>query len=62
MRDDPDPAVFDLPDEISPATSLSGLDAAGSYALSPSWEDGHHYGIYTWGYLRALCPCEACRG
>jgi DUF971 family protein len=61
MRSEPDPAVFDLPDEVSPATRLRNLEAVGSYALTPEWEDGHHYGIYTWRYLRALCPCKDCR-
>jgi DUF971 family protein len=62
MRSEPDPAVFDLPDEESPATRLANREAVGSYAVSPAWEDGHHYGIYTWHYLRELCPCEDCRG
>ena len=61
MRSDPDPKVFDLPDEDSPATHLRNLEAVGSYALTPEWEDGHHYGIYNWNYLRALCPCPECR-
>ncbi|MGH2521754.1 MAG: gamma-butyrobetaine hydroxylase-like domain-containing protein [Anaerolineales bacterium] len=33
----------------------------GNYAIQPEWDDGHHTGIYTWAYLRALCPCEECR-
>lgn len=61
MRSDPDPVVFTLPDEDSPATRLVNLQAVGSYALSPEWEDGHQSGIYTWSYLRLLCPCEVCR-
>jgi DUF971 family protein len=61
MRSDPDPEVFLLPDEDTPATRLVNLQAVGSYALSPEWEDGHHYGIYTWNYLRLLCPCVTCR-
>ena len=61
MRPEPDPEVFAMADEVSPATSLSDLEAVGAYALAPSWEDGHHFGIYTWGYLRALCPCPECR-
>lgn len=61
MRSDPDPAVFSLPDLDSPATRLSNLEAVGTYALTPIWEDGHHYGIYNWNYLRALCPCPVCR-
>jgi DUF971 family protein len=57
----PAPAVFDLPEEDSPATRLRNIESVGSYAISPEWEDGHHYGIYRWDYLRALCPCPACR-
>jgi DUF971 family protein len=62
MGSQPDPTVFLLPDEDKPATRLQSLEAVGSYALTIEWEDGHHYGIYTWDYLRALCPCSQCRG
>ena len=61
MSSDPDEAVFDLPDEDTPATRLRNLEAVGSYALTLEWEDGHHFGIYTWSYLRKLCPCPVCR-
>jgi DUF971 family protein len=62
MRPEPDPEVFDevLPD--SPETRLVKIEAVGSYAMVIEWEDGHHYGIYNWHFLRALCPCEECRG
>lgn len=61
MRSVPDPEVFFLPDEDTPSTHLRNLDAVGTYALTFEWEDGHHYGIYQWQYLRALCPCPVCR-
>lgn len=61
MRDDPDPAVFYTVDEIAPRTMLSKLESVGQYALTFTWEDGHHYGIYTWVFLRKLCPCAVCR-
>jgi DUF971 family protein len=61
MRSEPDPAVFTMGDEDNPATRLRNLEAVGTYALTPEWEDGHHFGIYNWNYLRLLCPCEACR-
>jgi DUF971 family protein len=61
MRAEPDPQVFDRPLEDTPATRLRNLEAVGSYAMTIEWEDGHHYGIYNWNYLRALCPCEICR-
>lgn len=53
--------VYFRPVMDSPATRLKGLEAVGGYAISPEWEDGHHYGIYRWDYLRAICPCPACR-
>jgi len=61
MSDKPDPSVFSTQMEDSPATRLKALVPVGSYAVTPAWEDGHDYGIYHWSYLRALCPCEACR-
>lgn len=62
MSSAPDPIVFQLPVEHSPATRLRNLEAVGTYAVTIDWEDGHHYGIYNWNYLRALCPCRECRG
>ena len=61
MRPEPDAAVFTLPEEDGPATHLSAVEAVGSYGLTIQWEDGHHYGIYNWHYLRRLCPCQECR-
>jgi DUF971 family protein len=61
MRSDPDPEVFNQPDEISPANQMVKIEAVGAYAVTIEWEDGHHYGIYNWHYLRALCPCKECR-
>ncbi len=62
MGAEPDPEVFNLPLEDSLATRMRNLEAVGSYAIAVEWADGHHYGIYKWGYLRALCPCPICRG
>ena len=25
------------------------------------WNDGHNTGIYSFDYLRKVCPCEACK-
>lgn len=62
MSSEPDPVVFSLPDIDAPATRLEQVEAVGTYGMTIAWEDGHHYGIYTWKYLRALCPCPECRG
>jgi DUF971 family protein len=32
----------------------------GNYALQFRWSDGHETGIYTFEYLRKLCPCSRC--
>jgi DUF971 family protein len=39
--------------------TIQSLDLVGNYALQPTWDDGHHTGIYTWDYLRRLCPKAA---
>ncbi len=62
MRSEPDPLVFEMKLPDSPATRIDQIEATGQYAITIHWQDGHHYGIYTWHYLRALCPCSTCRG
>ncbi len=49
-----------LEGEIEPGASaeLEGLEIVGNYGLQIVWKDGHSHGIYTWGYLRQLCPCD----
>lgn len=43
---------------LTPARSykVESIEMVGNYALQPIWDDGHHTGIYTWDYLRRLCP------
>ena len=38
---------------------LKDLSPVGNYALQPIWDDGHATGMYTWEYLRLLCPQAA---
>jgi DUF971 family protein len=47
--------------ELKPARSyhVDRLELVGNYALQPFWDDKHHTGIYTWDYLRRLCPSES---
>jgi DUF971 family protein len=61
MRSEPDPDVFSVALEDTPATRLRNVEGVGSYAVTIEWEDGHHFGIYNWHFLRALCPCPICR-
>jgi DUF971 family protein len=43
-------------------STLERLSVApvGNYALQFGWSDGHDTGIYTFDYLRKLCPCLRC--
>jgi len=61
MGADPEPELFTAPDEDTLATRLENVEAVGTYGITPVWEDGHHYGIYSWNFLRKLCPCPVCR-
>jgi DUF971 family protein len=36
------------------------LRRQGAGQLIIDWKDGHH-SVYSWGYLRAHCPCATCR-
>ncbi len=44
-----------------PDAKLSEISAVGNYAIQFSWQDGHNTGIYTFDYLRSLCPCAECQ-
>jgi DUF971 family protein len=35
-------------------------ELVGRYALQIYWSDNHSSGIYSFGYLRELCPCADC--
>jgi DUF971 family protein len=47
----------DLPADVHPLA----IHAVGTYAVHFEWSDGHSAGIYSYDYLRGLCPCETCR-
>ena len=38
----------------------ASVSPMGNYALQFSWSDGHDTGIYSFEYLRQLCPCPRC--
>jgi DUF971 family protein len=55
------PGILATTTELTPEqTELVDLGPVGNYAMSLVWKDGHSTGIYSWEYLRALCPCPTC--
>ncbi|MDP4200514.1 MAG: DUF971 domain-containing protein [Bacteroidota bacterium] len=39
---------------------LVSLTPMGHYGVMAKWKDGHDTGIYSWDYLRMICPCAEC--
>ena len=55
------PGVLATTEKLTPEqTELVDLGPVGNYAMTVTWKDGHSTGIYTWEYLRRLCPCPEC--
>jgi DUF971 family protein len=44
----------------TPDAQVQEIRAVGNYAIEFKWHDGHSTGIYSYDYLRGLCPCAAC--
>lgn len=36
------------------------IHAVGGYAIQFYWSDGHAAGVYSYDYLRGICPCATC--
>ncbi len=45
---------------FKPAVKALAAEAVGKYALKFSWNDNHDLGLYSWAYLREVCPCAEC--
>lgn len=48
------------PGSIPSSLERVSVSAVGNYALHFEWSDGHSTGIYTFDYLRKICPCPQC--
>jgi DUF971 family protein len=46
---------------FKPAAKPDSAEAVGKYAIKFSWNDSHDLGIYSWKFLRDVCPCDACK-
>jgi prepilin-type processing-associated H-X9-DG protein len=61
------PALGDAPALSSPLLPMykpkltaKSAHAVGNYALQIDFNDGHATGIFSFDYLRTVCPCEDC--
>ena len=43
-----------------PKARAQAATQVGNYAIQISFTDGHSTGIFSYDYLRTLCPCEEC--
>jgi DUF971 family protein len=48
------------PLQIVPDVQLVKIVPVGNYAVQLTWSDGHGTGLYSFEYLRSLCPCPEC--
>ena len=46
---------------FKPAVRPTQAEAVGRYAIRFTWNDGHQHGIFSWEYLREICPCGTCK-
>ncbi|OLE11299.1 MAG: hypothetical protein AUG89_10060 [Acidobacteria bacterium 13_1_20CM_4_56_7] len=61
----PGQPVASKPGELpmfKPKVQPISVEPVGKYAMKFNWNDGHQLGIYSWQWLREICPCEVCTG
>ena len=49
-----------LPIHIPDTLEFRKIELVGQYAVHFEFSDNHRTGIYSFEYLRELCPCEIC--
>jgi DUF971 family protein len=52
------PGTLPMFKESAKALKAEGV---GKYAIRFDWNDGHNLGIYSWKFLREVCPCVECK-
>lgn len=45
---------------FKPKLTAAAAHAVGNYALRIDFNDGHATGIFSFDYLRTICPCQEC--
>ena len=50
------------PHSVPEDIAIEDMSLVGNYAVQFRWSDSHDTGIYSWDYLRRVCPCTDCGG
>jgi DUF971 family protein len=45
---------------FKPKLAAKSAHPVGNYALQIDFNDGHTAGIFSFDFLRTICPCEEC--
>jgi hypothetical protein len=45
---------------FKPKLTAKAAHAVGNYALQIDFNDGHATGIFSFDFLRTICPCQEC--
>jgi DUF971 family protein len=56
----PAPVSSPLLPMFKPKLAAKSAHAVGNYALQIDFNDGHATGIFSFDFLRTICPCEEC--
>jgi DUF971 family protein len=46
---------------FKPHAKPLSAEGVGKYAIKFSWNDNHDLGLYSWKFLREICPCTECK-
>ena len=49
-------------EHVNPDVQILAARIVGNYALHIEWSDGHSTGIYSFDFIRRICPCPECVG
>jgi DUF971 family protein len=63
MKKASDSSGSKIPDVLpiyKPRVTAKGAKAIGNYAIGIEFSDAHATGIYSFGCLREICPCQEC--
>jgi DUF971 family protein len=60
-REPGDPPKLGALPMFKAAAKPNSVEPVGKYAIRFKWNDGHDLGIYSWQFLRDVCPCAECK-